>query len=339
MEEKIISKEAFRDFLAGLTGKYQVFAPVRSESSIAFEEIDSGDEILFDYFNTKTSIKDFFFPQRERLFSFNLIKPEEIGEPDLSDRKRIIFGLRPCDAKGLSLLDSIFDDKDYQDPYYLTKRGDTIVISMGCNQPAGTCFCTSLGGDPFSDDGSDLFLVDMGDFLLARPVTEKGEALIKEETGFKKVDEDQSRIKEKIIEDARASIKSDVNPEKVKEKLDANFDDAIWDKLHEKCLGCGICTFLCPTCHCFDILDETGGSKGERIRIWDSCMFPQFTLHASGANPRPTGRERVRQRVMHKFKYLVDNTGKTGCTGCGRCIIYCPVNLDIREILREIENQ
>ena len=106
----------------------------------------------------------------------------------------------------------------------------------------------------------------------------------------------------------------------------------------EFCLGCGVCTFLCPTCHCFDILDEGDSEQGERIRIWDSCMFPLFTLHASGTNPRPGGKERMRQRIMHKFSYFLDNHDQPGCTGCGRCIRSCPVNLDIREVLEEIQN-
>ena len=337
MEEKTISKDGLISFLAALTKNYQVFAPVKKDDGLVFEEIQSEDEICLDYSNTKKGVKEIFFPQKERLFSFSLLKgEEEITEPAFPDTKTVIFGVRPCDAKGLSLFDSVFGDKDYEDPYYLSKRANTIVIALGCSQPESTCFCIDLKGDPFATDGSDLLLIDLGDSYLVQAVTEKGEKLLEKEGKFNKADQNQVRIKEKIIEKARASFKSSVNPEKIKEKLDNNFDDPVWDRLHEKCLGCGICTFLCPTCHCFDIIDETDGSTGERIRIWDSCMFPQFTLHASGANPRPTGKERLRQRVMHKFKYFVDNNGEVACSGCGRCIKYCPVNLDIREILGRI---
>jgi len=340
MEEKIISKEELRDLLAKLTKSYQVFAPVKKGSAFTFEEIHAEDEISFNYSNTEKSVKELFSPQRERLFAFNLLKEDEIRETSPSDRKRVVFGVRPCDARSISLLDHVFDDKDYQDPYYLSRRENTIIAAIGCNQPESTCFCISVGGDPFSTDGLDLIFFDIGDSFLVKTVTEKGETFLKQqEAVFKKADEEQIKLKEKYIEKARASIKSQVKPEEIKEKLDKNFDDPLWENLHEKCLGCGVCTFLCPTCHCFDILDETGGSAGERIRIWDSCMFPFFTLHASGANPRPTGKERMRQRVMHKFKYFVDNYGKVACTGCGRCVKYCPVNLDIREVLRQIQIQ
>ncbi|MDY6971262.1 MAG: 4Fe-4S dicluster domain-containing protein [Thermodesulfobacteriota bacterium] len=340
MEEKTVSKEDFFEFLAALTKDYQVFAPVKRDDCLVFAQVQPEDEICLDYHNTKRGVKEAFFPQREQLFSFNLGNgDEDITEPSFPDTKRVMFGVRPCDAKGLFLFDRVFGDKGYEDPYYLSKRANTIVIALGCSQPESTCFCIDNKGGPFATDGSDLLLVDLGDSYSVQVITEKGEELLKNEDKFRKADQNQVRLKEEIVEKARAFLKPSVNPEKAKERLDKNFDDPIWDRLHEKCLGCGICTFLCPTCHCFDILDETGGPKGERIRIWDSCMFPQFTLHASGANPRPTGKERLRQRVMHKFKYFVDNHGEIACSGCGRCIRYCPVNLDIREILGEIQGQ
>ena len=129
-------------------------------------------------------------------------------------------------------------------------------------------------------------------------------------------------------------LQSDVNIKNLKEKLDKAFDASFWNEIHQKCLGCGICTFLCPTCYCFDITDEVKDEQGKRIRCWDSCMFPQFTLHASGHNPRPTYRERMRQRIMHKFNYCPENYKETFCVGCGRCIRNCPVNLDIRQIIK-----
>ena len=122
----------------------------------------------------------------------------------------------------------------------------------------------------------------------------------------------------------------------LKKSLDNLFEDPLWNKLAEKCLGCGICTYLCPACHCFDILDEEAGPDGKRIRIWDSCQFPLFTLQTSGFNPRPKVKERFRQRIMHKFSYLVDEHGVFGCSGCGRCVTACPVNLDIRQALNDI---
>jgi len=115
-----------------------------------------------------------------------------------------------------------------------------------------------------------------------------------------------------------------------------NFENPIWATIHGKCLACGTCTWMCPTCHCFDISDEVKGNDGVRIRSWDSCMFPLFTKETSGHNPRTSQKERWRQRVMHKFKYYVDNFNAIACVGCGRCVMSCPVNLDIRKVVEDI---
>ncbi|KKL62819.1 hypothetical protein LCGC14_2181390 [marine sediment metagenome] len=125
----------------------------------------------------------------------------------------------------------------------------------------------------------------------------------------------------------------------IEEKLDKIFDSSLWDRVHQRCLGCGIRTYLCSTCHCFALLDEKNNSGVQRVRSWDSCMFPEFTVEASGHNPRISNRERMRQRVMHKFNYFVKRFGQTACVGCGRCIQNCPVNIDIREIIEEIKNE
>ena len=124
----------------------------------------------------------------------------------------------------------------------------------------------------------------------------------------------------------------------VKEKADASFDSPVWERIARICLGCGVCTYVCPTCHCFDITDETAGTGGVRLRTWDACQYPLYTMHASGHNPRPAKRARMRQRIMHKYSYTVDTAGTVSCTGCGRCVRQCPVNLDIRQMLAAVKN-
>lgn len=335
MEEKTIRKDNLMSLLADLALSCQVFAPVRKGDSVVLEEILSVGDIHLSKGNTKKSIKETFFPQRETLFAY---RGQETREPSFPDREKVILGVRPCDARSLSLLDPVFDGDDFKDPYYCSKRGNATVIAIGCNHPMGTCFCTATGGDPFSLEGSDVLLIDMGEAYFVRPVTQRGEAFLEGKAGFEKTEQNQKQRRDEIIEKARETIGSNLNIDRIKTVLDSDFDNPLWETLHEKCLGCGVCTFLCPTCHCFDILDEGDSHRGERIRIWDSCMFPLFTLHASGSNPRPGGKERMRQRILHKFKYFVDKHNKVACTGCGRCIRACPVNLDIREVLEEIQN-
>jgi ferredoxin len=233
-----------------------------------------------------------------------------------------------------TLLDKVFGG-DFKDPYYLNRRANTVLVSIGCTTPRASCFCNSVGGGPFSTEGSDLLLIDIGDEYVVQIVSDKGAKLL-DKKGFEDTGKEKLDLAAGVIKTAEASMGPGVKTEGLKEKLDSIFDDPVWQQLTEKCLGCGICTYLCPTCHCFDIVDETIGSGGERVRLWDSCQFPLFTLQASGANPRPTGKERFRQRMMHKFSYLLDSCDQIGCVGCGRCITECPVNLDIRQVLNSI---
>ena len=340
MKEVEIAKTDVVSLLDNLVRDYKVFAPVGQNSFVTFQEIYSGSEVSLDYINSKKPPKEIFFPQAERLFSYDLSKREgwRIEEPALKEQQSIIFGIRPCDARSLVLLDKVFDGKPYQDPYYTKKRKDTSIIALGCNQPCSTCFCTSLGGGPFSQDGSDLLLVDIGEKYTVQVLTEKGERLAKEHNEFKQAEPRSLSLMQDTIKTAESSIKPKIDVQRVIEKLDSMFDDHFWDLVSEKCLGCAICTYLCPTCHCFDITDEVMGQSGERVRTWDSCAFPSFTLEASGVNPRPANKERYRQRIMHKFNYFVANHGMAACVGCGRCIKECPVNLDIRVVLDSILN-
>ncbi len=201
--------------------------------------------------------------------------------------------------------------------------------------PYTSCFCTSVDGEPVSSEGSDILLTDIGGDYLVEFITPKGEALAKY-FGDTKADAQADAKKADIAAKAKEAIKSKIPAHEVKPILDVNFDNPFWNTIHGKCLACGTCTFLCPTCHCFDISDEVKGSDGVRIRSWDSCMFPMFTKETSGHNPRSSQKERWRQRTMHKFKYYVDMFNAISCVGCGRCVMYCPVNIDIRKIVEDI---
>lgn len=337
MNSKIITKSKITEFLDVLINQnYTVFAPVKSNGIISFEQIQSGDEALLNFYNSKKVPKEIFFPQKEVMFSY--VQGEtgmEIVDVPFLQSKNVLFGVRPCDAKGFTLLDKVFNEEDYSDSYYLQRRENTTIIGLACNHPQNTCFCTSFDRGPFEKVDSDLFFVDMGDRYLVEIVTEKGKELIKGEQ-FEEAEKDELEIRRQLSENAEASISSKVNVDVVKEKLDDMFESPFWDEVHQKCIGCATCTYLCSTCHCFDILDETKDVGGERIRIWDSCMFSLFTLHASGHNPRPSTKERVKQRIMHKFNFFVENYDEIACVGCGRCVRNCPVNLDIRQIINMI---
>ncbi|MGQ9629281.1 MAG: 4Fe-4S dicluster domain-containing protein [bacterium] len=338
---KIIDRYKIPDLLGSLIADYEVFAPQRRAGLISFERVSSPEDVLLNYTNSKGSPKGLFFPRSESLFAFRKrgyadFEVEAPPAPAQGVMRRLIFGMRPCDTRSLTLLDRVFDDCDYRDPYYISRRENTTIVGLACSEPLRTCFCTSVGGGPASPEGSDILLVELeGGRYFVDVLTEKGRDLVDRYDVWEDADEVDVAGKAAAEKRAVESISSRVETDGLKEKLDGAFDAEFWDELHRKCLGCGICTYLCPTCHCFDITDEMIKEEGRRVRSWDSCMFPLFTLHASGHNPRPSGKERWRQRLMHKFNYFVENFGEIACVGCGRCVINCPVNLDIRQVVNE----
>ncbi|MCD6333923.1 MAG: 4Fe-4S dicluster domain-containing protein [Candidatus Latescibacteria bacterium] len=335
MKNTVLKKTDRARFLERLLEGRKVFAPVREGDHLVFSEIESADEVVWDGRNTKRSPKEVFFPHSETLFRFS---GDRVLEEETEEEDQILWGVRPCDARSFDLLSLVFDRAEFRDPYFADRRDRTTVVSMACDRPDSTCFCTSVGGGPADEAGSDVLGFDLGDRILLRVVTEKGAALLERVEGLLvETEEEDLRARDRVVEEAIARMRSDVPVEGVKAKLDGIFDHPVWEEISKKCLGCGACTYLCPTCHCFDITDEAMDVEGQRMRTWDSCMFPLFTLHASGHNPRTSGKERLRQRMMHKFSYTVDNWGATFCVGCGRCVRSCPVNLDIRQVIRRVQ--
>jgi len=337
MKQLKIDKEKLVGFLDELRKGFRVVAPVEKEGLVLFDEIGSGGEALLEFTNSRQSPKEYFFPQTEVLFNYELSDGElKLDEPPIEPKKTVIFGMRPCDARAVLLLDKVFLQSDCEDPNYSRRRDNTIILTLGCIHPRSTCFCTSLGGGPFSEEGADALFIDIGDSYVVKVLTPKGEELFKD-SKFAEADEESIKQAEDVKNKAEALIDSKVEAKRAADlDLSEVFESTFWDRVHEKCLGCGICTYLCPTCSCFDVVDEKADSGGERIRIWDPCLFPLYTLQASGFNPRPTGKERMRQRVLHKFKYSPDSYGEPSCVGCGRCIVSCPVNLDIRQVVNSL---
>jgi len=336
---KSLHKRQVLPFLERLLLRWEVYAPVRAGGGVEFTRLGRGGSICLDFPNSRIPPKSIFFPQKETMFRFE--KDEQgfrVEPPRGLDRERILFGMRPCDVHAMALLDRVFGGGEFHDPYYLDKRKRSVIVTIGCNQPAATCFCSSTGSGPFSRTGADLFFTDIGESYVVDILTKKGGEVVEE--GFlADASSEEVEKAERIASEAAKSLVSFVEVEGLEQSLDRMGESPFWARVSEKCTGCAICTFLCPTCHCFDMADEGGEFKGKRVRHWDSCLFPLFTQQASGHNPRPTGRERMRQRIMHKFNYFVKSFGEAACVGCGRCIIYCPVNFDIRKVIEGIKGQ
>jgi len=340
MSDKIIKKEELPQFLSALKKSYEVFVPVKEKDSYSFRLLTEEEKADLDFTNTRLSPKSLLFPQSERMFEFTLDETNKdahiVKESPKDYPPTVIVGMRPCDAKALRLVDVNFENPEFKDPWWVKRLESMTLVGLGCSQPCSTCFCTSVNCGPFNEDGLDVLLFDLGESFLARALTEKGGELLQLGGVEKDADSGLKKKADEVKTKAEKKVSSHVPTDKLKEK-DVNdlFNAPFWDDVAFSCINCGTCTFLCPTCWCFDIQDEVTKKQGDRIRNWDSCMLPLFTLHASGHNPRAEKVQRVRQRFMHKLKYYVDKYGNgVACVGCGRCVRHCPVNIDIREVFK-----
>ena len=344
MTKKIFTKEEWLKALQGLMDAYKVFVPVSDGEFHSFKSLDKGESPDFQYGNTRLSPKSLVYPQSERMFEYSIDEedPEAniLKETPKEYSPQAIVGIRPCDAHAFQVVKPNFDNPEYRDPWWVKRFESTTFVGLGCNEPCSTCFCTSVGGGPFNEKGLDVILCDLGESYLVKGLTEKGEEFLKGAKGGTNADDSSLKEAENLAKAAIKKITTHVPTDKLGDKvLNELFDAPFWEEAAFACINCGTCTFVCPTCWCFDIQDEVTGKQGDRIRNWDSCMFPLFTLHGSGHNPRDQKFQRVRQRFMHKMKYYVDKY-KNGvqCSGCGRCVRSCPVNIDIRQITELMNN-
>ena len=344
MDVTMIAKERLGAMLSDLMRRYRLIAPVQHAGELRFSEVASPEEVVLDsectafrYRNTAKAPKATFFPQTECMMRFEqqLDRFNELRGAPLDTTPTLLFGVRPCDARSFLLLDKIFLGQQYLDPYYQARRENTLVVSLACDHPRQTCFCHAFESGPYDRTGTDILLRDGGDAYLAEAVSERGAELL---AGLAlPLADGAHRVKAAEIEAQALARLGEVEPVKgIEAMLALLFDSPIWAEVSEKCLACGTCTYVCPECHCFNIEDRLLAHGGERVRGWDSCMYPTFTQHASGHNPRPDQGARWRQRTMHKFEYLPRNAALYGCVGCGRCILSCPVRLDIRHVLRRV---
>ncbi len=340
MSEIYISKEKFPEVVGQLMSRGRVYGPVFQGMYHEFARLEKPEDIDLGFQNTRLSPKELFHPQCERMFTYSLAKDDPecciVKEAPKDYSPRVVLGIRPCDAKAFQLDDCNFDTETIKDPWWVERRKTTTLVGLACNTPCNTCFCTTVGTGPFDTSGLDALMVDVGDGYVIRAVTDKGKECIGAVKGAQAVPtpaaEKEAQLK-KAAEDGMGQV-FDMKPIYEKKTLDL-FNDPLWDEVQFACINCGTCTFVCPTCWCFDIQDEVQGDAGDRLKMWDSCMFPLFTFHGSGHNPRSQKLQRVRQRFMHKLKYYPEKYGNgPTCVGCGRCVKSCPVNIDIRHVAR-----
>ena len=328
-----MEKAKLNDVLTQLARENDVLVPVDYDGLTQFanyEMVQNGKCELFFGGNVTLSPKTVYMPQAEAMYRFKAQgKSLAIEEMPQSDRTQILFGMRHCDTRGISALDKVFLDEKFPDPQYQAKRENTVVFSLACNHPKATCFCGSMGVDRAHAEVSvaDVQVYDFEDSFGFIALSDKGAALLATLTGLGEA-EDKLPVQDPQVRS--------FDPSEVPSKLAGMFNDAIWEQYSFKCLNCGTCTYICPTCHCFDINNKQRGEHGWKLRTWDSCMFGEYTRMAGGHNPRPGKKERVRNRFLHKLQYFNEKHDMFLCVGCGRCISKCPVNMDITKFLQQV---
>jgi sulfhydrogenase subunit beta (sulfur reductase) len=331
---KKVAKKDIAQLLKGWSQQFKVLAPSRASGVAELAPWDGKDTSFLEWYrNTVIPPKASFFPPMEPMFRFS--KSEEgyrIEPPSQNGQKQLLFGIRPCDARAMTILDMTFAD-GYQDPYYLEKRKNAVLVGLGCTNPCQSCFCTSMGTGPTDATNVDLMFIDIGDSFLIEEITDKGKGLTKSLKEAAKADEAEA---EKSKETAYNKVVRKLDTTGIKDKLLESFEDeGFWEKTAAKCISCGICTLLCPTCFCFDINDEAVKGEGTRFRSWDSCGFALYTKMPM-ENPRQEKWRRVRQKVCHKYEFYPMAYDVIACTGCGRCIRLCPVNWDITQVIESV---
>ncbi len=353
-----IKKEKLTELFRCIASARELYLPVKISGQVNFASWEEGDEVDLDTLKTVKSPKDAFFPQSESLYTCKQegkkIKIEQAG---LQEQQFVVFGMKACDIKGVQVLDRVFLAEPV-DTFYAARREHGTIVALACHEPEETCFCKVFGVDAADPEtsGADVAAWMLGDDLYWKPVTEKGweltrlagELLEQVEDPEKKESESEGAFLIPEIQEEKTRIRSIIDKLPYShlslegwngEALNEKFNSPLWEELYKPCLACGTCTFVCPTCQCYDIKDYDTGHGVQRYRCWDSCMYSDFTMMAHGNN-RTSQMQRFRQRFMHKLVYFpANNEGEYSCVGCGRCVEKCPASLNIVKVIKKFSEE
>ncbi len=344
MKLKKIAKKDINELLKKSIQDWETYIPVKNDGGDTLFTVLPKDKdklkTVLDKINlnnewTIISPKDILFPQMETMFSFD----KDGIKQEVNTSKKLIFGVKPCETKGILFVDEFYK-RNFEDVYYLSRAQDRLIVTIGCITPPrpDSCFCASVKTGPFIENGYDLQLVEQDDLYFVEIGSDKGQNFVNAYSDFfKEINDDELEKINTIKSKAIQSINVKVNFDKALEimKSDNNFEET-YKRIGERCIYCGACLYVCPTCTCFNVFDDKKDDKGVRRRIWDACVFEGYTREASQHNPRNEKWLRTARRYEHKLKYDYQVTGTSGCIGCGRCLSSCPVNIGISKFIEEI---
>jgi len=330
-----ITKNNLFALLEKISKEKTLIAPVRSElEDVNFLPVSEPKEICFDYENTTTSPKEFFFPQYQCMFSFSGASNDNIEIKD-DNEEIVLFGVRSCDVKGIELLDKFYE-RSFEDDYYLSKRKNSVIISVACSELDEQCFCTSTETGPVLEEGFDIQLISTENDYAVQVGSEKGLELFEK---YKSLFGPAVSVDIKgLLADAKKQ-KTEFDLKKVYNNLkEEKVDEEFWEDMGERCQSCGLCLFLCPTCSCYSVTDRvTPLGESRRSRQWDACYFRGFTRMAGGNDPVRGGAEMMKRKYHHKLVQQIDEFDMSGCVGCGRCSLACVGNVNWLENIIRIE--
>ncbi len=336
---RVIAKDNLETFLGGLREFGEVFGPVEKErGAYIYAQLTDVKNVVQDAQRTVLPPKKYLYPQKEELFRFST--QEGYRKPESVDKgRKILFGVHPCDIHGLSILDKVFAGR-YHEPRYFDRRDNLIIIGMNC-LPDERCFCYSMGTD-WVEKGFDLFLTELEDSYFVKIGTSCGEDLVHAQAElFRPVtDEDIQLYKERVNERNKMFVNR-VELANLAQILELEYESEVWEELGRKCLSCGACSAVCPTCYCYEVYDvlDLNVETGSRIRRWDACLFKDFAKVAGGHNFREERSTRVKHRFYHKQVTFVEEFGRPSCVGCGRCVTQCPAGINLIDVFKEIRGE
>jgi formate hydrogenlyase subunit 6/NADH:ubiquinone oxidoreductase subunit I len=332
---RVMDRSRVPDLVRGLAEEYEVVGPIAKDGKYVFGRVDDPSELRLDYDTTLLPPKKLFFPAEERMMTFN-VADNEVIDDEVSVSPRVVFGLHPCDINGLLLMDNVFM-RDYEDPYYKARRGSTLVVGVSC-MPSDTCFCNAWGTDEVQW-GFDIFLSDLGDRYFVSVQSVRGAELLDRHVETREITAEDTREFQARTRQFKGSFAEQLDTSQLPLLLDAKFNSPIWDELGERCLSCGACSMVCPTCYCFDVVDRLAPDlkTGTRERRWDSCQFAEFAAVAHGQNFRESRASRVKYRYYHKQWGYLSKFERVLCVGCGRCQRACLAGISPREVVKALE--